>query len=337
MKFLIVGCGSIGQRHLKNLKELSAGELLAFDTNEDRMREAESKHGARTFPSFEEALAQRPDAILVCTPTSRHLDYALAALHHNCHLFVEKPISHSMDGLDELIRAASSRNRIVLVGCNFRFESGIKQTRQLIEEGKVGKVLFAQAEFGQYLPDWHPWEDYRHGYSAQKALGGGIIFDSIHELDYLYWFFGKVKETYCVADKLSRLEIDVEDTAEIILRFASGILARVHLDYIQRDYHRSLKIVGEDGMVTWNFGDNSLRWYSTTDTMWHNLAKEAPPDTNEMYVAEMKHFIRCIKGEEYPLVDAAEGKEVLEIVLAAKKSAEIKMPVGLSGRRRQKI
>lgn len=330
MKFLIAGCGSIGQRHLKNLKSLSAGELLIFDANKERALEAEKRHGAKAFSSYEEALAQRPDAVLVCTPTSLHMDYALAALENNCHLFVEKPISHSMEGVDRLASLASTRNRVVLVGCNFRFHWGLRLTRQLMEEGRIGRILFAQAEFGQYLPDWHPWEDYRRGYSAQKSLGGGIIIDSIHELDYLSWFLGKVKEIYCAADKLSSLEIDVEDIAEMILKFASGVIARVHLDYLQRDYNRSLKVVGENGIITWSFQDNSVKWYSGEERTWHDLGKNTPPDVNEMYVEEMKHFLHCIEGQESPLVDAREGKSILEIALAAKSSAEKGLPVSLS-------
>lgn len=334
MKILVVGCGSIGQRHLQNLRTLSAGELMVFDTSRERSLEAGAKYGATDWPSFEEALSQGPDAVLICTPTSQHIDYALTAIENYSHLFIEKPISHSLEGVQELADTAKARGRVVLVGCNFRFHWGIKLARRLIAGGKIGRVLFAQAEFGQYLPSWHPGEDYRQGYSAQQALGGGIILDSIHELDYLHWFFGDADEVYCRADKLSDLEIDVEDTAEIILNYANNILARVHLDYIQRAYNRSLKVVGEEGVITWSFSDNSVAWYPGEEKVWRVLHKNTPYDVNDMYLAEMKHFISCIQGYENPMVDACEGKSVLEVALAAKNSAELRRPVSLETSRK---
>lgn len=330
MKFLVVGGGSIGRRHLQNLKQLAAGELMVFDIQEERGREVAKQNEAQFCPTFEQGLLQKPDAVLVCTPTSQHIPYALTAIQNDCHLFIEKPISHSLEGVDELVKTAVKRKRVVLVGCNFRFHWGIKLARQWVEAGKIGRVLFADAEFGQYLPDWHPWEDYRQGYSAQKALGGGVILDSIHELDYLYWFWGKIKEVYALADKLSRLEIDVEDMAEIILRFSNGIVARVHLDYLQRPYHRSLKIVGEEGVITWSFTDNNVGWFSGKEGRWHISRKKTPYDVNEMYVEEMKHFLCCLEGEESPLVDARAGEYTLSLALAAKQSAERRCPVILS-------
>jgi len=325
MKFLITGCGSIGTRHLKNLQSLNAGELMIFDIDRERSEKAGETYGARSVTDFAEALAEQPDAVLICTPTSLHIDYALSAARSGSHLFIEKPLSHSMEGVEELLTA--SLKSVVLVGCNFRFHWGMQFVHELIEESKIGRVLFADAEFGQYLPDWHLWEDYHRGYSASKALGGGIILDSIHELDYLYWLFGKATEVYCAADKLSNLDIDVEDTAEIILRFAGGVMTRVHLDYLQRAYTRTLKIVGETGTIDWSFTDNCVRWYSSQDKQWHDSQRETPYNVNEMYMEEIKHFLRCISSEETPLANAQDGKYILEMALAAKKSAETKQMV----------
>ena len=329
MKFLIVGCGSIGRRHLENLKALSAGEIAVFDTDRDRALLAENNYGVRSFASYEAALAANPDAVLVCTPTSLHLDYALAAVKSDSHVFIEKPISHSLEGLDDFASIARDRNRIVLIGCNFRFHWGIRLVKQFMEAGKAGKVLFADAEFGHYLPDWHPWEDYRQTYSARKELGGGIIFDSIHELDYLYWLFGKAGEVFSSVGKVSSLEIDVEDIAEMTVKFDSGVLARVHLDYIQRAYHRSLKVVGEEGVITWDLKKNTVDWYAGVEKFWHTSMPDADYNINDMYVDEMKHFISCLKGEASPLADAGEGKSVLQIALAARRSSEAGKAVSL--------
>ncbi|MFC1991139.1 Gfo/Idh/MocA family protein [Chloroflexota bacterium] len=321
MRILVVGCGSIGKRHLGNLKLLSAGELIAFDTNYERLEEVKEKYNVKTFSNFEEAMQVRPDAVLVCAPTSLHMNYALVAANSCCHLFIEKPLSHTIDGVDELIEVASSNNLVLMVGCNFRFHWGLKMVKIFLDEGKIGKVISARAEFGQYLPDWHPWEDYRQGYSAQQSLGGGIILDSIHELDYLNWLLGEVKQVYCYSDKMSNLEINVEDVSEMIFCLESKVIVSVHLDYIQRAYNRCLKIVAEEGTIIWSYQDNLVKFYLAGEGRWQTLEKNAPYDVNEMYVEEMKHFLCCIDGKDSPIADGKEGKRVLEIALAAKESA----------------
>jgi predicted dehydrogenase len=329
VKLLVVGCGSIGKRHLANLGTIPGVELMACDINPERAQEVGQELGVETFNDFTPAMQRKPEAVLVCTPTSQHMDYALAAVRGGCHVFIEKPLSHTMEGVPELVSAVNEKRLVTLIGCNFRFHWGLRLVRKMVAEGKIGKLLFARAEFGQYLPDWHPWEDYRQGYSAQKSLGGGIVLDSIHEIDYLYWLLGDVGEVYCLSDKISDLEIDVEDIAEITLRFKSGTIAQVHVDYLQRAYNRCCKLVGTGGVITWSFQDNTVGWYSAEAGEWQTFRESPSYDTNEMYVEEMKHFVRCLSGEESPEVGVSEGRRLLEIALAAKKSSETSLPVML--------
>jgi len=329
MKFLVVGCGSIGKRHLGNLKSLSAGKLTAYDAKSERREEVGERYGITTFPSFEEAMWSKPDAVLVCTPSSGHMGYALAAVDAGCCLFIEKPISHTTEGVDELIDIALAKGLAVLIGCNFRFDWGLNTAKKLVDEGKIGRLLCVRAEFGQYLPDWHPWEDYRQGYSANRALGGGIILDAIHEINYVQWFMGEVQAVSCFTGKLSSLEIDTEDTAEILLRFKNGTMAELHLDYLQRSYNRSCELIGEEGTITWSFQDKQVRLYSAGNEQWRTYEADPAYDVNDMYVTEMEHFQRCIGGEELPLVDDRQGKNDLEIALAAKESSETGMVVNL--------
>lgn len=321
-EILVAGCGSIGRRHIRNLQALSITGLTAYDIDPERLRSAGDEFGIAIRESLDEALATRPAAVLVCTSTSQHLPIALAAAKQGCHLFIEKPISHSTDGVDEMLRAAAANDRVILVGCNFRFHWGMQQVKTILDNGEIGRVISVRAEFGQYLPDWHPWEDYRTGYSARSELGGGIILDSIHELDYLYWLFGPVAEVFCFAGKMSYLEIDTEDTADISLRFTSGIHGTVHLDYVQRSYERSLKVIGEEGTLIWNFQDNTVKEYLANTGHWEVTAREPAPEVNGMYVAEIEHFLACIRGEASPMVDGETGQRILRIALAARESAE---------------
>ena len=322
MLILVVGCGSIGKRHIRNLRTIKAGELIAHDVNPERYREVEQEYGVKAYSRLDEALAQKPDIALICTPTSLHLPPALAAAKNGCHLFIEKPVSHSLDGVNELLEVVAEKSLVTLVGCNMRFHPGIVKMKELLESNSIGRVICARVQSGQYLPDWHPWEDYRQGYSAKASLGGGVILDGVHEIDYITWFLGEVSQVFCFSGRLSSLEIDTEDTAEILLQFRSGTIAEVHLDYVQRAYGRSCQIIGEEGTILWDFNEKLVKLYSAESRRWQVFPERPGYDLNEIYLGEMKHFLQCVEGKAKPVQDINLGKEILELALAAKESAE---------------
>ena len=320
MRFLIVGCGSIGERHIRNLQSMSAGEIWIHDINSEQLALIGKKYGVRTYASFDEALKHRVDALIICVPPSLHIPFALRGAEHDANLFIEKPLSHTLDGVDSLLEQAQAKGLVVFVGYNLRFHTGLRLVKQFLDEDKIGKVLSARVEVGQYLPDWHPWQDYRQMYTAKGKMGGGIILDGSHEIDYIRWLLGEVKEISCFAGKLSNLEVETEDTAEIILKFDNGALAGVHLDFVQRAYSRSCKLIGEKGTIIWDYPAKQVSIFSTITGSWEEIKTEVDP--NDMYIEEMKHFVKCIKGEETPVVGGTEAKRVLQVALAAKKSSQ---------------
>jgi predicted dehydrogenase len=320
MKILVIGCGSIGERHIRNLKGLFAGEIIACDTDQKQLSAIGKKYKTQTCTDLERALGKNVDAALICTPPSTHISIAREVVDRGAHVFIEKPLSHSLKGVDELIERARKKNFTILVGYNLRFHPGLALVKKLCGRGEVGRILSARAEVGQYLPDWRPWQDYRRSYTARKKLGGGIILDGSHELDYMRWLLGEVKEVSCFADKLSSLEVDTEDTAEVLLKFKSGAIAGVHLDFIRRDYSRNCELIGEEGSIVWSYPEALVKVYSARNKKWRAIRAGGNP--NETYVREIEHFLRCVWGKENPLIDGKEGKKTLEIALAAKKSAE---------------
>lgn len=322
MKLLVVGCGSIGRRHIANLLALRAGAIIAHDIEPQVCRQVRQDFGIDAFADIGEALGQKPDAALICTTTSRHIGPAIEAARRGCHLFIEKPLSHVMDGIDELIRITDAGRLVGLVGCNMRFHPGIAGIKRLLGEEAIGRVLCARVQSGQYLPDWHPGRDYRQGYSARSSLGGGVLLDGIHEIDYIRWLLGDVRRVSCLAGHLSSLEIDTEDTAEILLGLDSGAMAEVHLDYIQRTYARSCQLIGEKGTILWDINEGRVRLYLAERKEWQIFPEPEGYEINRMYVDEMRHFLDCLAGKAKPLQDIREGKRALEIALAAKKSAE---------------
>ena len=180
---------------------------------------------------------------------------------------------------------------------------------------------------GSYLPDWHPNEDYEKGYASRKELGGGVILTCIHEIDYLYWLFGDVKEVYSMSGKFSDLKINSEDLSAIILKFKNNIIAEIHLDYFQRPSSRTCKIIGTKGTIFCDFSSNSVKYYDIKKKKWFNMIRLAKYDFNSMYVEQTKHFLDCIKNRKKTINDVHQGLKILKIAMAILKSSEKGKPV----------
>lgn len=318
---LVAGSGSIGRRHMANLHRLGVHKLAACDPDPDRLAPMVEELAVEPFSDFSTALASRkPDIVFVCTPPVHHVGQALQALRAGAHVFIEKPLSHGLEGVEELADEAKRSARVVQVGYNLRFHPGLRKLKELVEAGTLGRLLWAQVEAGQYLPDWRPWQDYRQSYTARRELGGGILLDGSHELDSITWLLGQPVEVRCMAGKVSALEVDVEDCASVLLRFADGAQADVHLDFVQRVYSRSCKLVGERGTAFWDFTAREVRLFLAEDGGWQSFPHSFEP--NDMYVAEVESFLRCVANGDNPLVSLAEASEVLKLALAARSSAE---------------
>ncbi len=322
MRFVILGAGSVGQRHLHNILSLGHEVVAVCDPDPTKLKDVKAiSPGTLLTQDETEALGQQADAALICSPTASHIRQARDAIKHGLHVFVEKPLSHTLEFTNDLIAEADAGQRVVLVGCNLRFFPSLKQVKRLLDEGCIGRPLAARAQCGYYLPFWHPHNDYRNSYSANRASGGGVILDSVHEFDYLRWFFGEVTKVFCYAGKVSTLTIDTEDNADILLHFSSGLIANVHLDYLQRTYRRSCEVIGEEGVIEWDYITQMVSLYGKKDRHVEMFSESINVERNQMFIDEIKHFVACIQGEEKPTLDATEGRTVLRIALAAKTSA----------------
>ncbi|NQT69555.1 MAG: Gfo/Idh/MocA family oxidoreductase [Desulfobacteraceae bacterium] len=321
MKIAVIGCGSIGKRHIRNLLALGVHDIIAYDKDAKQLAAVETDTGIRALHSLPEIISRKPDAVLVCTPNSLHVPVAFKFAKIGSQLFIEKPLSHNLDGVDQLLAEVNEQKLITMVGCNFKFHPSFIKMKAILESGILGKILSARCQFGQYLPDWHPWEDYRTGYSARSDLGGGILLDS-HEFDYMQWFLGDVSELFCFAGKVSNLEIDTEDTAEVLIKFQNGTIAGIHLDYTQRAYQRNYEFFGENGTLKWDFQERKVWLYLASENKWEVFEEPRNYNLNEMYTEEMKHFIESIMNEKETITDIFAGWRTLKLIMAAKASAE---------------
>lgn len=319
MKLLIAGLGSIGRRHLRNLIALGEKDLTLFRTHRSTLPD-EDLAGFPVETDLRRALAQKPDAVIVSNPTALHLDVAIPAAEAGCHLFLEKPVSDSLARIGQLERAVQRGGGQVFVGYQFRFHPGLRQVQAWLQSGAIGRPLSARAHWGEFLPGWHPWEDYRRGYSARADLGGGVVLTLCHPLDYLRWLLGGVSELWAFAGRLGDLDLDVEDTAEIGLRFANGALASVHLDYNQRPAEHWLEIIGTEGTVRWQNRDGAARCYSVDRERWEEALPPAGFERNDLFRAQMAHFLRVVAGEEPPVCSLSDGIQALELALAVHRS-----------------
>jgi len=321
MKGLVVGGGSIGSRHLRNLTSLGVSDLALVEPDDWRRENLAQEIGLVGFHNLEQGVDWKPDFVVIATPTNLHAAQALEVARSGFHMFIEKPLAHTDENLIELADEVKCQGLITLVGCNMRFHPGLMMVKKLLDEKTIGHIVAARVEVGQYLPDWHPNEDYRLSYSAHRSMGGGIILDAIHEIDYIQWLLGEIEAVICFAGKLSHLEIDTNDTAAILFRFNSGTIGEVHLDYVQRVYSRSNHIIGDEGTIRWNYSTDETRWFSIKTNQWQIFNNPPGWQPNQMYLDEMRHFLRCLEGKSEPTLDVFRGKQVLEIALAAKSSA----------------
>jgi predicted dehydrogenase len=322
VRALIVGLGSIGRRHARNWSALGYGPLAVCHQHGAPQPEPLGV-AAREHRDLAEALqVERPEVVLVTNPTSLHVAAAQAALEAGAHVLVEKPLGSSLAGVDGLLETARRRRRGLMVAYNLRFHPGLARMKALVEQQAIGRLVSARAEVGEYLPDWHPWEDYRGSYSGRRELGGGAVLTFSHELDALCWLLGPPRTLTAMAAHLSSLEIDTEDVAEILLEFERGVLGSVHVDYVRRPPRRTLELIGENGSLRWDYHAHRLEMYTAATRQW--CVEEGDPtwSRNQMYLDELRQFVVRIRlaGSAAP-PDGRQGAAVLALALSALRSA----------------
>ncbi|MFK7937086.1 MAG: Gfo/Idh/MocA family protein [Saprospiraceae bacterium] len=327
-KYVIVGLGSIGRRHLKNLAALGETGFIAVTRGRCALP-TDDLPPYQVESDLTSALKHQPDAVLICNPTALHLPLAKQAVEAGCHVFLEKPISHHAEGVAEFTELVKVKNARVQVGFQFRYHPILRQIRDLINAGKIGTVQSAHVHWGEYLPAWHPWEDYKESYSARADLGGGVVLTLCHPFDYLRMLLGEVESVYGMTSSRSNLQIETEDVAFANLRFQSGALASVYLDYVERPPQHNLLIIGDDGKIAWDNADGAATIYGKQGEVIKELKPDMDFERNTMFMGEMEDFVALVKHGETPNCTLEDGVQALNITLAVKKSASLRQEIVL--------
>lgn len=327
MKFLIVGLGSMGKRRIRNLQHLKKKNIIGFDLREDRRKESEEKYGIQTFGSFDKAMSENPDVLIISTPPNHHIEYELLAAKNNKHFFCEAGIF--TDKVDELIRMCKGRKIVAAPSCTMRFDYSVKKIKELLDAKRIGKIVAITYHMGQYLPDWHPWEKMTDFYAGQKETSAAREMVPF-ELEWLTWIFGDIKEISCIKGKISNLEADIDDVYQLILQFKSQIIGNVLIEVVSRKPMRIFIVIGEEGTIEWN-------WLAETVTLYESETKKTTEFKEEKgfkekgyiskenkYIDEIKHFLNAVKGKEKYMYTLEEDLNVLKLLEYAEQAAENK-------------
>jgi len=329
-RFLVVGFGSIGRRHVEILRRRYPQATITL------LRHRVHSAGQPTEPvssavseivySLEDALARKPQAAILANPATCHLSLAMYLARAGVHLFIEKPLSTDTSGVSELLALCAGDRLILQIGYNLRFSPSLGAFRTALQEGIIGEFLSVRAEVGQYLPSWRPGRDYRHTVSARKDLGGGVLLELSHEIDYMQWLFGPVTEVSARLAKNSRLEIDVEDTVHAWFSFAKNaddrcLTASLDVDFIRQDNTRRCLVIGERGTLRWDGIARKVEVFLAGETGWREVFVDCR-DACHPYLLEMEFFVDAIeKGALLaPAANGHDGYAVMRVVEACRES-----------------
>ncbi len=329
-RILVCGVGSVGERHIRNLSALGYTEIAVYRARNLPFRTLNAS--LPIYTDLSHALADfAPTVTFVTNPTAFHIPVALEAAKANSHLFIEKPLSHNLDQIEDLCQVLESHRCFAMVGYMLRFHPFFKVLKSWLDEGpsgRLGRPLFLRTTWGEHLPDWHPWEDYRESYAARADMGGGPALTLSHELDLLVWLLGSPDKVLGLPNTISPLEIDVEHCLDILLRFKQGVTANVHLDFCQRPPVRIWEIVCSQGKI-------QIDILAGTLTRWDSIVGETPSlhecpqlseevmalpetfDRNDLFLEELQYFFSCVNTGEQPMPDIATGAESVRIAQQA--------------------
>lgn len=301
--FLQIGLGSMGKRRIRNLlyHKIEKARIFGFDPAANRCDEVAKEYGIKVYDNFEKAIeVAKPDALIISTPPNQHHPYFLFAARHKKHFFVE--LTTREDGYAELFPLLDG-TFVAAPSCTFRYFPAIKKIKKLLAAGVIGQPLSFNHYLGQYLPDWHPYEDYRLVYFAQKETGGcREMFP--YELIWLTDVFqSMVEKTTGVHKKISALEMTADDIYCVIAEFKNGIVGNIMIDLLNRQAERFLKIIGTLGTLEWNWLKHKIKIYTAADKKEQSIdlptgEKVGRYNTVENpYQEEMGDFLLAVEGK----------------------------------------
>ena len=334
MNVTVIGCGSIGRRHLRGLDslkdKLGVSEIRAFDTNPERMEMAIKE--AKSIICCESLInsVQGTDVVFMCVPTSLHIPiYNEIKLLGEFHIFFEKPLSHTIEGCEQMLFDQKLKGKQVAVGYMLHHHPVLLSAKDIIDSGQLGRIISVRAECGVYLPQWHPWEDYRDFYMSWKTGGGGALLDISHEINYLQWLFGDIEEVQGIVGTFSDLEITSDDLALAIMKFKNGTVGQIQLDLLQFEKSRYCKIIGTEGVLIADIASNSISYNSISAPQWKK--ENINVDFDKIYHIEYENIFSSFRENDGYIVSGDDSYKTMEVIEAIRRSnsygVRVKLPL----------
>jgi predicted dehydrogenase len=318
MNISVIGTGSIGRRHIGNFLSIGA-RVKAFDPDPTARDRAHSMHPGAAFVESVEQAVERADGVVICTPPDSHVAIGRQALGAGAHLMIEKPLAHTITGVEELLKACDAAGKAVLTAYNWRYWPPMHKVQELLRQDRIGRVLVARTEYSYDVTQRYQGKPARQFYMSVAAQGGGAVLDESHAVDYMRWHLGEAAEVFGVVDRISGLDQDSDDVCEIIVRFERGTLGNLHMDLFSPVMHGHFEFIGERGIIRWDRPLNQVGVFDSAAGRWEIYPFAC--QLNDMYVDEARHFLDCVQGKAVPTCDGWDGLKTLRLCLAAVQSS----------------
>lgn len=310
MRAIVIGYGSIGRRHIENLLKLDRIELIqVYTKNVNCKKDFKHEKRIKIIDTLDDTTA---DFAIIANETYKHLETSVLLANKGINLFIEKPLSHNLLGVEVFENIVIKKNLKVFVAYNLRFFGALGYIKEQLLNNVIGTLYFAKIEVGQYLPFWRPERDYSVSYSAQKKKGGGVALDLSHELDYMCFLFGMPNSWRVIKTKVSDLKIDVDDVFEGLYKYKNNFICSVHMDYLQQTKKRDLRISGSKGTIICDFVKQSVK--TTINGNEVSIEDEKLFDLNGTYMSELVNFIEHIENKSEPFISLKDGINVLKLI-----------------------
>jgi len=331
LKVLVVGLGSMGKRRIRNLQKLGYDDILGFDMQKERRRESSNKYKIKTFEKIGDALKCYPKAMIISTPPDLHLKYAKFAISNNIDFFME--LNHSSSHVKQIINKIKRKKIIAAPSCTMRYHPVVLELKKLLEKEKIGDVLQVHHYNGQNLKSWHPWEDYKKFFVSKRETGGAKELVPF-ELNWMIYLFSKIESVSANVEKISDLDVDIDDVYQVQIKFKNGIMGNLICDVISNPSFRETKVIGSKGVILCDFKKGIVqintggKWRVKKigmDEVASGYIGNTPPEN--VYEKELKNFLFAVKHKKkYPfsLNQDLQILKVLDIIeLSSKKGKKI--------------
>lgn len=312
----VIGLGNIATRHRRNLKMLFPEAKLIVMSASGRIPKEPVTDSDHIAESIDEIIQLQVQFAIIASPAPFHAQHAIPLIKAGIPVLIEKPVSVTQTDAQALIDAEVQYKTPVAVGYCLRYLPSAQQVRQMIQEGVIGNLYNAFIEIGQYLPDWRPTKDYRETVSAKTELGGGVLLELSHELDYAQWILGSLTPKYVVLRASEELGLEVEDNADLLMTTAKGAVVNIHLDFLQRKAHRKCRFIGSEGCIEWDLIRNEVVLIKAKEQQEIYSAPEW--DKNQMYLEMVTDFIKKINGQPNQSISLQEAERTVGLIVEMK-------------------